>query len=120
MTPSILVYGTAIAVVALVLYGVVQVVGRRLDDAASRTGSDAPELNVIVRTRVGIGRSLVVVDVEGRRLLLGSTRQQWTALADLGEAGERLVRDGDSDDAIETELARAIEASRQRRGGRRS
>jgi hypothetical protein len=68
-------------------------------------------------TFLGIGRSLVIVNVDGRRLLLGSTRQQWTALADLGAAREPGA--AGVGDAIEIELVRAMEASRLRREGRR-
>ena len=71
------------------------------------------ELRVVTRTRVGVGRTLVLVEVDGRRLLLGSTRDQWCALADLGTA-----RSTDPDDVfegIEEELLRASEAGRIRR-----
>jgi flagellar biogenesis protein FliO len=119
MNQELVVYGTAIAVAALVLYGAARAFWRRPGSAQDPAyGPPPPDLQVVGRTRVGIGRSLVIVDVEGRRLLLGSTREQWTALADLGAA--RVGSPDDPAGTIELELARAIEASRQRRGGRRS
>jgi flagellar biogenesis protein FliO len=119
VSQAVVVYGTAIAVAALVLYGALRAFWRRPGSAQDPAfGPPPPDINVVGRTRVGIGRSLVLVDVQGRRLLLGSTSRQWTALADLGAA--RHAADDETDGAIEMELARAIEASRQRRGGRRS
>jgi flagellar biogenesis protein FliO len=119
MNSSWLVYGTSAAVAALVLFGALRAFWRRPGSPADpQFGDPPPDVQVIGRTRVGIGRSLLVVDVDGRRLLLGSTPHQWTALADLGTA--RRGASGAMDDAIEIELARAMDASRQRRGGRRS
>lgn len=118
MNQEVVVYGTAVAVAALVLYGALRAFWRRPGSAQDPAfGPPPPDVHVVGRTRVGIGRSLVVVDVEGRRLLLGSTPHQWTALADLGAA--RQAAAGETAGAIEMELARAIEVSRQRRGGRR-
>ena len=115
MTQTLLVYGTAAAVAALTLFGATRALWRRAHHANDPSPSD---LRVVGRTRVGVGRSLVIVDVDGRRLLLGSTRQQWTALADLGAARDR--GRNQPVDSIEAELARAMEATRQRREGERS
>jgi flagellar biogenesis protein FliO len=116
MSPA-LVYGIAAAVAAATLYGAVRLFGRR-PRAAEETEADAPtpELEVLSRKRVGFGRSLVIVEADGRLLLLGSTRQSWTALADLGRAprGES----GGTADPIDAELDRALQANRFRRGGR--
>ena len=123
MNEAFLVYATSLSVAGLVLYGAVRYFWRRPATGAGvdpdpAYGPPPPEVLVLGRTRVGVGRSLVIVEVEGRRLLLGSTSQHWTALADLGAA--RLRNGGAADDSIDAELARAVEASRQRRGGRRS
>ncbi len=119
MNQAIFVYATALSVAALVLYGAVRYFWRRPQaELETSYGPPPPEVLVLGRTRVGVGRSLLIVEVEGRRLLLGSTSQQWTPLADLGAARHR--DESDSDDPIEVELSRAVEASRQRRGGRRS
>jgi flagellar biogenesis protein FliO len=114
----VFVYGTAFAVATLVLYGAIRFFSRgSVPDGEPAFGPPPTEIQVLTRTRVGIGRSLVVVEVEGRRLLLGSTRQSWAALADLGAA--RSDAPFGPADSIEAELARAVEASRQRRGGRK-
>ena len=120
MNQAFLVYATSLSVAGLVLYGAVRWFWRRPGSGAEIDPAyDAPPPEVVVlgRTRVGIGRSLLIVEVEGRRLLLGSTAQHWTALADLGAVRRR--GDALEDEAIDAELARAVEASRQRRGGRR-
>jgi hypothetical protein len=125
MNQTVVVYGTALAVAGIVLYGAVRYFWRRpapglhLDPSIDpEFGPPPPEVMVLGRTRVGVGRSLLIVEVEGRRLLLGSTPQHWSALADLGAARHH---DGLEDaDSIDAELSRAVEASRQRRGGRRS
>jgi flagellar biogenesis protein FliO len=78
-------------------------------------GKDEGGLEVLSRTPVGLGGSLVVVRFEGRRILLGVTRGQWTALADLGSTP---ARPGESRSAIDAELSRALEADRLRRGRR--
>jgi flagellar biogenesis protein FliO len=113
-----MVYGTAIAVAALILFGAARAFARRGGNTSDPSiGPSSSDLHIVGRTRVGIGRSLVIVNVDGRRLLLGSTRQQWTALADLGAAREPGA--AGVGDAIEIELVRAMEASRLRREGRR-
>jgi hypothetical protein len=125
MNQAILVYATSLAVAGLVLYGAVRYFWRRpapgapIDPAYDPAfGPPPPEAVVLGRTRIGVGRSLLIVEVEGRRLLLGSTPQHWSALADLGTAHRRAGLE--QPDSIDAELARAVEASRQRRGGRRS
>ena len=104
-----LIYATAISAAAAVLFGWYAL---RPHSRGERPDEDG--LRVVTRTRVGVGRTLVLVEVAGRRLLLGSTRRQWCALADLGSA-----RAHDSDDVfqgIEEELLRASEsAARNRR-----
>ncbi|HXF59362.1 MAG TPA: hypothetical protein VN539_06035 [Candidatus Saccharimonadales bacterium] len=52
--------------------------------------------------------------MEGRRLLLGSTREQWCALADLGAAS--LATDEDPFAPFDAELSRAMHATRYRKG----
>jgi len=130
------VYTIAAAVAAATLLGAIRLLDRR-HRAADETEADAPanggdtpqspgatpgeapapRLEVLVRRRVGFGQSLVVVEVEGRRLLLGSTRGAWTALAELGTAPAAPAPPA-RPDAIEAELRRAYNASRFRRGGR--
>lgn len=103
------IYATAFAVSAAVVFGALRILGRPKGSA----GVDDQGLRIVTRTRVGVGRSLVLVEVQGRRLLLGSTREQWCALADLGRA-----RSSEADDAfaeIEAELTRASESARHRR-----
>ncbi len=73
-----------------------------------------PALRVVARTRVGVGRTLVLVEVDGRRLLLGSTKEEWCALVDLGSA-EPIPSD-DFFEGIEEELLRASGSTRPRRG----
>ena len=116
----------AAAVAAATLLGAIRLLDRRqrraaegteADTRARCTGGAAPRLEVLARTRVGRGRTLVVVDVEGRRLLLGSTGSTWTALADLGRAAQAKETAAPGD-AIEAELNRALNATRFRRGGR--
>ena len=53
-----------------------------------RTGPFAPRTGLIVETAVALGerRSLVIVAVEGRRLLLGLTATSMSLLADLAPA----------------------------------
>lgn len=102
------IYATAFAASAAVVFGLIRVLSR----PKGSPGASEP-LRVVTRTRVGSGRSLVLVEVEGRRLLLGSTREQWSALADLG-------RGNASDEeaafaSIEDELTRASESARHRR-----
>lgn len=119
MTAPFLVYVIALAVAGLILFGAFRYFWRRPAGDGTEFGPPPPEVTVIGRTRIGIGRSLFIVEVEGRRLLLGSTTHSWTALADLGAARMR-DEENVSLDSIDVELTRAVEASRQRRGGRRS
>ena len=58
--------------------------------------------------------SLVLVRFEGRRILLGVTRGQWTALADLGRGA--MPQSQDPLSSIDAELNRALNADRLRRG----
>lgn len=118
-----LVYGIAAGVAAATLFGAIHLFGRRPSaveetEAGADAGEDAPrpQLQVLTRKRVGFGRSLVIVEADGRLLLLGSTRDQWTALADLGRAPR--PKTGGVADPIDAELDRALNASRFRRGGR--
>ena len=115
---STLVYVIATAVAAVTLYGIGRVFSRRAageDDAALEP---PPEIRVLTRARIGRGRNLVVVEVEGRRLLLGSTHKEWTALADLGTASGK---QGDDPFApFDAELARAMHATRYRKGWKHS
>lgn len=110
------IYATAFAVSAAVLYGAARALSARPKGSPEAGGDlDVASLRVVTRTRVGIGRTLVLVEVDGRRLLLGSTKEQWSALADLGRthasASEEEIHDG-----IEHELLRASEsAARHRR-----
>ena len=134
----VFVYAVAGLAAASTLYGLLRFFGRRGAASEERAGGvDGPEmseagdgrggesadpreadrLEILSRKRVGIGCAIVVVRVGERRLLLGVTRGQWTALADLGMA----PRDGrDSASAIEAELNRALIADRFRRGRRAS
>lgn len=108
----------AIAVAAAILYGAVRLFRQRRDVEDALFDLSPPDVQVLSRTRVGIGRTLVVVEVEGRRLLLGSTREQWCALADLGSTGARASEEILG--GIDAELARAIQATRYRRGWKHS
>lgn len=106
------IYVTAFAVSAAVLYGASRVLARR--PKGSPDVEDAAPLQVVSRTRVGIGRTLVLVEVDGRRLLLGSTKEHWAALADLGKAPGAMTEE-DVYEEIEGELLRASNAARNRR-----
>ena len=112
----------AIAAVAAVstLYGAIRLFSRRPSgvDPESRDseGSKEPHLEILSRTPIGFGGSLVLVQFEGRRILLGVTRGQWTALADLGSATQSQA----AISAIDAELSRAITADRLRRGRKSS
>ena len=112
------VYAVAIAVAAVIIYGVMRASSRR--DVTESDGSEEspPEIRVLTRTRMGSGRTLVVVEVEGRRLLLGSTRTQWCALADLGPTAAKPTDDLFA--PFDGELARAIHATRYRKGWKHS
>ena len=107
-----LVYAAAALAAAATLYGAIRFFG----DRSRRTEEDLEEsrLEVLSRTPVAFGGSLVLVRFEGRRILLGVTRGQWTALADLGKtpAGSS----GSALSAIDAELFRALDADRLRRG----
>jgi flagellar biogenesis protein FliO len=104
------IFATAFAASAAVVCGALRLLALR--PKGSPAEEEAP-LRVVTRTRVGIGRTLVLVEADGRRFLLGSTRDQWCALADLGRAGAaetEAVMAG-----IEEELKRASDAARHRR-----
>jgi len=107
------IYGVAALAAAATLYGAFRLFGRRASDAAE--GAEEGGLEILSRTPVSLGGSLVVVRFEGRRILLGVTRGQWTALADLGSTPSY---SGESLSAIDAELHRALEADRLRRGRR--
>ena len=103
---TLVIYATAAAVAAALLIGWFALRPRERRE-------NGEGLRVVTRTRVGAGRALVLVEVDGRRLLLGSTQEEWSALADLGRA-----RPSESDDVfegIEEELLRASESARHRR-----
>ena len=104
------VYAIAAMAAAATIYGAVRFFGQRASGAAEETEEE--RLEVLSRTPVGFGGSLVLVRFEGRRILLGVTRGQWTALADLGRASSR----ADELSVIDAELSRALEADRLRRG----
>ena len=103
---ELLIYATALGAAAAVLVGWFALRPRR------EHGHD-PALRVVARTRVGTGRTLVLVEVDGRRLLLGSTKEEWCALVDLGTA-EPIPSD-DFFEGIEEELLRASGSTRHRR-----
>jgi flagellar biogenesis protein FliO len=115
---SMFITGTALAVAAATLYGAMRWIWGRNGKDSARFGLPDPDVQVLSRTRVGIGRTLVVVEVEGRRLLLGSTQAQWCALADLGTAKSR--GEEETLEGIDAELARAVQATRYRRGWKHS
>ncbi len=102
------IYAIAFAVSAALVFGVIRVLSRPKGSPEVEGG-----LRVVTRTRVGVGRTLVLVEVEGRRLLLGSTREQWSALADLGRASASSEETALA--SIEDELFRASESARHRR-----
>jgi len=114
------VYALSIAVAVVTLYGLVRAFGheRREEGDESAGDSPSPEIRVLSRRRIGRGTTLVIVEVEGRRLLLGSTRSQWCALADLGSTATS--REEDPFAPFDTELARAMHATRYRRGWKHS
>jgi len=114
---TLLIYAIAIAVAAISLYGIARAFGRHAEEEDPTFGPP-PELRVLTRTSMGRGRQLVVVEVEGRRLLLGSTRSQWCALADLGRGPSR--QELDELDSIDSELARAMNPVRYRKGWKHS
>lgn len=115
---SIFVYGVGIAVASAALYGILRAWSRREEMEDIANGPPPPEIRVLTRTRMGHGRHLVVVEVEGRRILLGSTRSDWTVLADMGSG-----QAGPADDPFapyDAELARAMHATRYRKGWKHS
>jgi flagellar biogenesis protein FliO len=105
---ELLIYATALGAAGALLAGWFAFRPRR----ESGQGQD-PSLRVVARTRVGTGRTLVLVEVDGRRLLLGSTKEEWCALVDLGTA-EPIPSD-DFFEGIEEELLRASGSTRTRR-----
>ncbi len=109
-----LVYGIAIAVGAITLIGATRVFSRRGERDLDESMEPPPEIRLLTRARMGRGRTLVVIEVEGRRLLLGSTREQWCALADLGATSLRAEEDPFA--PFDAELARAMQATRYRKG----
>jgi flagellar biogenesis protein FliO len=114
---STFLYAVSIAVSAVTIYGLSRAfhADRR---AGAGSAEDAPEIRVLSKERVARGSTLVIVEVEGRRLLLGVTRGQWTMLADLGAAPA--PGDGDLFAPFDAELSRAMTATRYRRGWKRS
>lgn len=109
-------YAVAVAIAAATLYGIARAFGRRDAESEEIAFGSPSDIQVISRARLGRGRVLVVVEVDGKRLLLGSTSSQWTALADLGSVGATVAVSDDPFGPIDAELARAIQASRSRRG----
>ena len=100
------VYAIAGMAAVCTLFGAVRLFGRGPGDtttAIGHRGSEGVELpvppgrepeeespiEIVSRKRFGFGGALVLVRFEGRRILLGVTRGQWTALADLGRTAEQ-------------------------------
>ncbi len=110
------VYAIAALAAASTLYGAIRFFGQRARGAEAEP--DESHLEILSRTPVAFGGSLVLVRFENRRILLGVTRGQWTALADLGRESSA-SNPGDLS-AIDAELNRAVEADRIRRGRRGS
>jgi hypothetical protein len=121
------VYAVAALAAACTLFGAVQLFGHRpgsveggrragsgADPASSGAEPDDSQLEVLSRTPIGFGGSLVLIRFEGRRILLGVTRGQWTPLADLGRTPAQQNMDALS--KIDAELNRALHADRLRRG----
>ena len=111
-------YTIAIAVAAVTFYGVARFFGRGPASGAALDSEDAerPAIRVVSRLRFGRGRELVIVETEGRRMLLGSASGQWSALADLGPSRRGLPEDPLS--AFEAELTRVMNPKRFGRGRR--
>jgi len=107
-----LVYAIAALAAAATLYGAIRFFGQRARGADA--DPDEPRIEVVSRTPVAFGGSLVLVRFEGRRILLGVTRGQWTALADLGRAPAG--SNPETGSVIDAELNRALQADRLRRG----
>lgn len=116
---SAIAYAIAAVAAASTIYGAFRFLGRRPspDAEVPPTPAEEEQLEVLSRTRVGLGRSLVLVRFEGRRILLGVTKGQWTALADLGRERPAGQEPGST---IEAELSRVLNADRLRRGRRGS
>ena len=125
------VYAIAGMAAVCTLFGAVRLFGRGPGDTTTaivHRGSEGVELpvppgrepeeespiEIVSRKRFGFGGALVLVRFEGRHILLGVTRGQWTALADLGRTAEQKHLDTLS--AIDAELNRALHADRMRRG----
>jgi flagellar biogenesis protein FliO len=106
------VYAIAALAAASTLYGAIRFFGQRA--RGTDAVPDEPQLEVLSRTPVAFGGSLVLVRFEGRRILLGVTRGQWTALADLGRASS--APNPETNSVIDAELNRALQADRLRRG----
>ena len=115
------VYAIAALAAVSTLYGAIRLFSRRPGpvDPESRDSveSKASRLEILSRTPIGFGGSLVLVQFEGRRILLGVTRGRWTALADLGRSASQSQG---FISAIDAELNRAITADRMRRGRKSS
>jgi flagellar biogenesis protein FliO len=112
------IYAIAAIAAAATLFGAIHFFSRReREEGDGEPFVEPPKLQVLSRTPIGMGRSLVLVQFEGRRILLGLTRGQWTALADLG----RTAHPGQEPaSTIDAELNRALNADRLRRGRRSS
>jgi len=112
------IYAIAAIAAAATLFGAIRFFGRRAgEEGDGEPFVEPPQIQVLSRTPIGMGRSLVLVQFEGRRILLGLTRGQWTALADLG----RTAHPGQEPaSTIDAELNRALNADRLRRGRRSS
>jgi len=106
-----LVYTVAGIAAVSTLFGAIRFFGRR---GRAEGAAEESRLEVLSRTPVGLGGSLVLVRFEGRRILLGVTRGQWTALADLGRGASPQRQDPLA--SIDAELNRALNADRLRRG----
>ena len=109
-------YAVALAVAFAVMYGIARALNRRMPEEEDVSFGPPAEIRVISRATLGRGRNLVIVEVEGRRLLLGSTRSEWTALADLGRTHTDVSQTHDPFAPLDAELARAIQSTRSRRG----
>jgi flagellar biogenesis protein FliO len=107
-----LVYAIAAVAAAATLYGAIRLFGQR--SRGANATPDESRLEVLSRTPIAFGGSLVLVRFEGRRILLGVTRGQWTALADLGRTSGASGPNELS--VIDAELNRALTADRIRRG----